>query len=322
MAITKRSEEWKSSSVPTANDFNRIEKNIETLDNTKEPVINKLPISRGGTGATTASGARNNLGLGNTDGALPIENGGTGATSVASARNALGLGNTGGALPVANGGTGATTVPGARSALGLGYTSGPLPIENGGTGATSVASALGFLGLGYTSGPLPIANGGTGATSVAGARNNLGLGNTGGPLPIANGGTGAYTIATARKALGLGETEGPVPVNCGGTGKTFFSNGYLIVGNGVGSLTELSPGNVKVGYSSNADKAACDGNGNDISGTYLGTSTTVLLGPDYEIGGDGKSLSIKGNFSDFKYIIFLARDEKTGSNADYTYCMV
>lgn len=49
-----------------------------------------LPISRGGTGATTAAGARNVLGLGNTSGALPIANGGTGATTAAAALKNLG----------------------------------------------------------------------------------------------------------------------------------------------------------------------------------------------------------------------------------------
>ena len=48
-----------------------------------------------------------------------INNGGTGATSVAGARNALGLGNTDGALPIANGGTGATTAEEARVNLGI-----------------------------------------------------------------------------------------------------------------------------------------------------------------------------------------------------------
>lgn len=42
------------------------------------------------------------------DGVLPISNGGTGASSAAAARNALGLGKTTGPVPVANGGTGAT----------------------------------------------------------------------------------------------------------------------------------------------------------------------------------------------------------------------
>lgn len=70
--------------------------------------FNVASIAQGGTGATTAAAARNNLGLGNTTGALPIANGGTGQTTAALARNALGLGNTTGALPVANGGTGTT----------------------------------------------------------------------------------------------------------------------------------------------------------------------------------------------------------------------
>lgn len=47
-------------------------------------------ITNGGTGATTVAGARNNLGLGNTDGALPIANGGTGATDAATARANIG----------------------------------------------------------------------------------------------------------------------------------------------------------------------------------------------------------------------------------------
>lgn len=47
-------------------------------------------ISNGGTGATTAAGARNALGLGNTDGELPVENGGTGATTAKQARLNLG----------------------------------------------------------------------------------------------------------------------------------------------------------------------------------------------------------------------------------------
>lgn len=82
-----------------------------------------VPVSNGGTGATTAAGARNALGLGNTAGALPIENGGTGATTVAAARNALGLGNTSGALPVANGGTGRTSLETFLTDLGLVYKS-------------------------------------------------------------------------------------------------------------------------------------------------------------------------------------------------------
>lgn len=48
-------------------------------------------INNGGTGATTVAGARNNLGLGNTDGALPVASGGTGAENAADARVNLGI---------------------------------------------------------------------------------------------------------------------------------------------------------------------------------------------------------------------------------------
>lgn len=78
-----------------------------------------VAINRGGTGATTVAGARNNLGLGNTAGAVPIANGGTGAATAAGARNNLGLGNTAGAVPVANGGTGAANAAQARTNLGI-----------------------------------------------------------------------------------------------------------------------------------------------------------------------------------------------------------
>lgn len=62
--------------------------NSGTLSADRLPTV---PISKGGTGATTAAGARNALGLGNTTGALPVANGGTGATSAAAARTNLGL---------------------------------------------------------------------------------------------------------------------------------------------------------------------------------------------------------------------------------------
>ena len=118
MALEKR--EWTDSSVPTADDFNRIENNIAALDNNKEPNISVLPISKGGTGSKTVESARDNLGLGYTRGPVPINCGGTEATTVAEARNALKLGDTEGPVPISCGGTGATSVANARSNLGVG----------------------------------------------------------------------------------------------------------------------------------------------------------------------------------------------------------
>ena len=50
-----------------------------------------VPVSKGGTGVTTAAAERNRLGLGNTTGALPVANGGTGASNAKAAEyNILG----------------------------------------------------------------------------------------------------------------------------------------------------------------------------------------------------------------------------------------
>lgn len=92
-----------------------------------------IPISAGGTGATTAAGALTNLGvdtalsnkadkdLSNVTGAIPISNGGTGATTAAGALTSLGIDTalsnklntdfsniSGGAIPISAGGTGNT----------------------------------------------------------------------------------------------------------------------------------------------------------------------------------------------------------------------
>ena len=104
--------------------------NGANADNAGNVTLPTISVANGGTGATTAAAARNNLGLGNTTGALPIANGGTGATTAAAARNNLGLGNTTGALPIANGGTGATDGAQALKNLGLINNSGHLVLPN------------------------------------------------------------------------------------------------------------------------------------------------------------------------------------------------
>ncbi len=93
MAWDNPKTDWMESSIPTAKDFNRIEQNIAFLNENKEASIDTLSIVKGGTGATTVSGVRKNLGLGETSGSLPIANGGTGAASSAMARANLGLGD-------------------------------------------------------------------------------------------------------------------------------------------------------------------------------------------------------------------------------------
>ncbi len=80
-------------------------------------------IAQGGTGATTVSGARTNLGVPATDGTgasgtwgISITGNAATATSATSATTA---GNITGTAAIANGGTGATTAAAARSNLGV-----------------------------------------------------------------------------------------------------------------------------------------------------------------------------------------------------------
>lgn len=153
---------------------------VNALDSRLTAEENKVnDIAHGGTGATTASAARTNLGLG------------TMATQAAS-----GVAITGGSivgitdLAVADGGTGASTAATARTNLGAAasgantditsITGSAASLTTSRTFVTNLASttAAGFNGTANNShgvtGTLPIANGGTNATTATGALTSLG----------------------------------------------------------------------------------------------------------------------------------------------------
>jgi hypothetical protein len=187
--------------------------------------VTSVAASGGTTGLTFSGSPITSSGTLTLSGTLAIANGGTGSTTASDARNALGLGSiavqtassvniTGGSitgitdLAIADGGTGASTAADARTNLGLS------------TMATQSAASVSITGGSITGiTDLAVADGGTGASTAADARANLGLSTmatqssgsvniTGGSitgitdLAVADGGTGASDAATARSNLG------------------------------------------------------------------------------------------------------------------------
>ncbi len=143
--------------------------------NSKLTHWNAVPIDHGGHGATTAEGARKNLGLGAVavEDILTIAKGGTGADLSEVPNGAIiTMGSNGkltywNAVPIDHGGHGATTAEGARKNLGLGAVAieDVAPIIKGGTGGTTAAAAKKNLGMGkllwdgtWTSGTCTIPN--------------------------------------------------------------------------------------------------------------------------------------------------------------------
>ena len=184
-----------------------------------EPAFDILPVSKGGTGVSSAQAERNRLGLGNTTGAVPVANGGTGSTTAKSAQYAL-LNGMNEVPDIATDNTLVVTKytkPGTdvgavcfrklscftdwvaskvRSTFGFG-SSNVLSVTNGGTGATTAAAAREALGAG--------------TSNFSGSYNDLEdkptIPSVSYPISIANGGTGASTAEQARANIGAAATE-------------------------------------------------------------------------------------------------------------------
>ena len=131
-----------------------------------------VPITLGGTGATSASAARSNLGVD----AAGTDNS-TAVTLASVTGNYLTLSNqeiTAGTVPVTLGGTGSTTASAARTALGVDAAG-----TDNSTNVTLASVSSNYLSLSnqeITAGTVPVALGGTGSTTASAARTALGLG--------------------------------------------------------------------------------------------------------------------------------------------------
>ena len=187
---------------------NRMTTAESDIDNLEKRVT---PISLGGTGATTSSGALSNLGLTATASELNVLDGMTATTTelnyvdgvtsaiqtqldgkANSSHNHSASNITSGTLPIARGGTGATTASGILTNLGITSTASELNVLDGMTATTTelnyvdgVTSAIqtqlngkassshNHSASNITSGTLGIIRGGTGATTSSGAVKNF-----------------------------------------------------------------------------------------------------------------------------------------------------
>ena len=190
-----------------------------------------LLIGNGGTGATTALGARQNLQVDRL-----IQAGNQTRISSQNGNFSLYVNNDGGwgvynpqganqGLLIGNGGTGATTVSEARQNLQVDRLAQS-------ASQTAIKSQNGNYQLFINN------DGGWGLFSTAGDQK---------ALSVNNGGTGATTAAAARAALGIGSvaTENVVPLTKGGTGVTSLSSLQSLLGLKSGAYGEVRTGTVQ-----------------------------------------------------------------------------
>lgn len=262
-----------------------------------------LAVGAGGTNATTASGARTNLGLAiGTDIPSPTGTGATGNWGI----NVTGTSaNVTGTVAIANGGTGATTAAGALTNLGAypnsnpsGYTSNAgtvtnvsasgganISVTNGSTTpvisqnaasstqngymTSTYAAKLDGITAGASVSSVGVSGGTTGLTTTGGPVTTSGTITLSGTLAIANGGTGLTSVGTQYQVLtstGTSATWTTVDLNNSTSGTLPVTKG------GTGNTTAQAAINTLAGSVVNGKYLRGDGTNvvmSDIQGVDL-----------------------------------------------------
>lgn len=270
---------------------------------TSSSFIGTLPISQGGTGATSAPSALTNLG-------------GTGigtavftASTTADARTAIDGAKSGAnsditsltglttPLSVAQGGTGSGTASGARTNLGA--------AASGSNSDITALTASGGIQIGAPTGGAQ----GTGTINATGLYiNGVGVGTGSGSVTSValSGGTTGLTVSgspiTTSGTITLG---GTLAVANGGTGQTSYTNGQLLIGNTTGNtltkatLTAGSGISITNGAGSITIASTTSGGtvtsvalsggttGLTVSGSPITTSGTITLGGTLAVANGG-----------------------------------
>jgi hypothetical protein len=211
-----------------------------------------LAVVDGGTGASSASAARNNLGAA-ASGAI------TGSGLTQAADRILGRTTAGtGAIEEISIGSGLSLSAGTLSSTAAGGTVTSVAVSGGTTGLTVSGSPITTSGTITLNGTLAVANGGTGATSLT--ANNVILGNgtsavqvvapgTNGNVLTSNGTTWVSQAASGGSLLGVTDSATPFETALGhqaGNANTGIQNTYI--GYRAGLVNSTGTQNTVVGY--------------------------------------------------------------------------